>query len=113
FRRVLFRSSPPAERKRRSDAQKSACGVAPASSLDLRLVNVGENTHAPDVKRRPFFGERQGTRGAVGQAYTETRLETRRGLAHARKRQAKMACRPGQAACFHDAREHDHIEKLV
>src|SRR5712672_65766 len=107
------RQSPPAEGKCRSDTQKSARGVAPASSLHLCLLNIGENTHAPDVKRRPSFGERQGTRGAVGQAYTETSLETRKGPAHHRKRQAKMARRPRQAAGFHDTREHDHIEKLV
>src|SRR5882724_2383490 len=107
------RQSPPAEGKRRSDTQKSARGVAPASSLYLCLVNIGETTHAPDVKRRPFFGERQGARGAVGQAYTETRLETRKGPAHDRKRQAKIACRSRQAARFHDTPEHDHIEKLV
>src|SRR3954451_14614997 len=105
--------SPPAKGKRRSNTQKSARGVAPTSSLYLSLVNLGENTHAPDVERRPFVGEREGTRGAVGQAHTETRLETRKGAAHDRKRQAKMARRPRQAACFHDTREHDHIEKLV
>src|ERR1700724_1855340 len=107
------RQSPPAEGKRRSDTQKSVRGVASASSLYLCLVNVGENTYAPDVKRHAFFGERQRARGAVGQADAETRLKPRKGTAHDRKRQAKMACRPRQAAGFHDTRKNDHIEKLV
>jgi hypothetical protein len=40
------RQSPPAEGKRRSDTQKSARGVAPASSLYLCLVNIGEKERA-------------------------------------------------------------------